>query len=79
MKNIDYILDQLEEFRMVNYRIGAEGLHYCFKHYSSFSEVKDDKFHELREKYLQISDEIQEYVNKKINELEDEVSTHEDI
>ena len=59
MKKIDSLLNQVEELQLVQYRIRAEGLHYCFKHYSSFEEIGDEKFHELRKKYLTISDELE--------------------
>ena len=71
--------EQLEEFEMVRYRMEAEGFHYCFKHYSSFKEVEDEKFHELRRKYLEISHELEEYVHSKISTLRDEIDGLEDI
>ena len=73
MEKIDKLQEQLEEFEMVRYRIENEGFHYCFKHYSSFKEVEDEKFHELRKKYLEISQELEEYVHSKINSLRDEI------
>jgi hypothetical protein len=51
----------------------AEGFHYCFKHYSSFEEVEDEKFHSLRESYIKIADELEEYVKSKIIEIQDEI------
>ena len=79
MEKIDKLHDELEKFEMVRYRMENEGFHYCFKHYSSFKEVEDDKFHELRRKYLEISHEIEEYVHSKINGLRDEIDGLEDI
>ncbi len=74
MEKIDKLHDELEKFEMVRYRMDAEGFHYCFKHYSSFKEVQDEKFHELRRKYLEISHELEEYVHSKINALNDEIN-----
>ncbi len=74
MDKIDKLHDELEKFEMVRYRMDAEGFHYCFKHYSSFKEVQDEKFHELRRKYLEISHELEEYVHSKINALNDEIN-----
>lgn len=65
-------LEQLEEFEMVRYRIEAEGLHYCFKHYSSFEEIEDPKFHELRKAYLAAAEALTEYVDAKLKELNSE-------
>ena len=79
MEKIDKLHDELEKFEMVRYRMDAEGFHYCFKHYSSFKEVQDEKFHELRRKYLEISHELEEYVLSKINTLRGEIDGLEDI
>jgi hypothetical protein len=79
METIDKLHDELEKFEMVRYRMENEGFHYCFKHYSSFKEVQDEKFHELRRKYLEISHELEEYVYSKINTLRDEIDGLEDI
>ena len=74
MEKIDKLHEELENFEMVRYRMENEGFHYCFKHYSSFKEVQDEKFHELREKYLEISHELEGYVHSKINSLNDEIN-----
>ena len=73
MEKIDKLYEQLENFEMVQYRIDVEGLHYCFKHYSSFKRVEDEKFHSLRESYIKIADELEEYVKSKINQIQDEI------
>jgi hypothetical protein len=75
----DQLRDELDKWEMVRYRMENEGFHYCFKHYSSFKEVEDEKFHELRKKYLEISHELEEYVHSKINELRNEIDRLEDI
>jgi hypothetical protein len=73
MEKIDKLHEELENFEMVRYRMEAEGFHYCFKHYSSFKEVKDEKFHELRRKYLEVSEQLENYVSNKIEELNDKI------
>lgn len=60
---------QLEQFETVSYRMRAEGMHYCFENYSSFEEVEDPRFHELREAYLKSARELKNYVDTRINEL----------
>jgi hypothetical protein len=67
---------ELEDWQMVRYRMDNEGVDYCFKHYSSFEEIKDEKFHELRNKFLTSLDEIQNYVDSKINELNDKINEY---
>ena len=78
MEKIDKLYEQLENFEMVRYRMDAEGFHYCFKHYSSFEEVEDEKFHSLRESYIKISEELEEYVKSKIIEIQDEIDNYEE-
>ena len=54
-----------DEWNAVRYRMDNEGIDYCFEHYSSFEEIKDEKFHELRLQFLKYLKEIQNYVNEK--------------
>jgi hypothetical protein len=70
------LYQELEDWQMVRYRMDNEGIDYCFKHYSSFEEIKDEKFHELRNKFLTSLDEIQNYVDGKINELNDKINEY---
>jgi hypothetical protein len=70
------LYQELEDWQMVRYRMDNEGIDYCFKHYSSFEEIKDEKFHELRNKFLTSLDEIQNYVDSKINELNDKINEY---
>ena len=41
-----------------------EGFDYCFRNYSDFKEVKDKKFHELREAYVKAADALQDYIGE---------------
>lgn len=63
--------DLLEEFQNVQYRMKAEGFHYCFNSYNSFTELEDEEFHRLRKAYLEAADKLEKYVEKRIEELED--------
>lgn len=40
----------------------SEGFHYTFCHYSSFHEIKDKKFHELRATYLEAAANLSKYL-----------------
>lgn len=60
--------EEKENWEMVAYRMHAEGFHYCFVNYSSFSEIKDEKFHQLREAYLQVATKLENYVKVKLDE-----------
>jgi hypothetical protein len=65
-------LEELEDWQMVQYRMGNEGIDYCFEHYSSFEEIKDEEFHKLRLEFLESMKKIREYVNDKIESYEEE-------
>ena len=73
MEKIDKLYEQLENFQYVLAKMRDEGFDYCFRHYSSFEEVEDEKFHSLRESYIKISEELEEYVESKINQIQDEI------
>ena len=60
--------EEQDEWNNVRYRMDNEGIDYCFEHYSSFEEIKDEKFHELRLQFLKSLKEIQTYVNEKCQE-----------
>lgn len=64
-------LEEKENWENVKYRMREEGFHYCFASYSDFPDIKDEKFHELRLKYLATAKEIQTYVNAKCEEETD--------
>jgi len=65
-------LEELEDWQMVQYRMDNEGIDYCFEHYSSFEEIKDEEFHKLRLEFLESMKKIREYVNDKIESYEEE-------
>jgi len=66
MKNREELL---ESFESVKYRIREEGIDYCFKHYSDFEDIEDKEFHKLRLAYIKANEEIQEYINVRIEKL----------
>lgn len=64
--------EEFENFAMVEYRMDNEGIDYCFEHYSSFEEIKDEEFHRLRNNFLTSMKEIRNYVENKIKEGREE-------
>ena len=54
MKNLDKL--------QVRTDIDQEGFDYCFTKYSEYQEIKDPKFHELRQTYLEAREELASYV-----------------
>lgn len=64
--------EEFDNWKAVNYRMDDEGIEYCFKHYSRFEEINDEKFHQLREELISKMDEIRQYVNDKLENYEEE-------
>jgi len=60
--------EEKELWESVHYRKEEEGMHYCFVHYSYWEDIKDEKFHELRLKYIEAAKNLEEYINKKVND-----------
>ena len=69
---------EAENWTYLYAKMRDEGFHYCFKHYSSFEEIEDEKFHELRKKYLEIAEELESYVKNKFYEANWEVEYDDD-
>ena len=63
--------EELEDWQAVYYRMDNEGIDYCFEHYSSFEEIKDEEFHKLRLEFLESMRKIREYVKDKIDNYEE--------
>ena len=64
--------EEKEEWEYVYYKMMDEGFHYCFKHYSSFEDIKDEEFHRLRTNYLKSANDLEEYIKNKYTEYVDE-------
>jgi len=63
--------EEREIWESLQYRMKEEGFHYCFKHYSDWSEIEDSEFHRLRLNYLETAQKLQELVNSKLDEEDD--------
>jgi len=64
--------EEFEDWQAVSYRMDNEGIDYCFEHYSSFEEIKDEEFHKLRLEFLDSMKKIREYVKDKIGNYEED-------
>ena len=71
--NIKQLEESLDNFRSVQYRIGNEGIDYCFEHYSSFEEIEDEEFHKLRLEFLESMRKLKSYVDNKIEVLSEQI------
>jgi predicted ABC-type exoprotein transport system permease subunit len=69
----DQLRDELDKWERVQYRMSEEGIEYCFRHYSSFSDIKDEGFHSKRRKLLNLMVEMEQYVADKMTEVEDKI------
>jgi hypothetical protein len=76
--NREELEDQLGHWSNVNYRMDNEGFEYCFKHYSSFSEIKDEEFHNLRLTMLTQMENMRKLVSDKIEEIQYTIDELED-
>lgn len=56
-----------KDARHVLHRIDWEGFDHCFMNYSNWEEVKDERFHELRTRYVEAASELQRYVHSSAN------------
>ncbi len=63
--------EEYEDWTMVQYRMDNEGIEYCFEHYSSFEEIKDEEFHKLRNELLESMRKIRHYVENKIESYDE--------
>lgn len=52
-----------EEKQDVCNTVDCEGFDYAFRDYSSFDEIKDNKFHDLRTKYIVAAEKLEEYID----------------
>ena len=64
--------EELENWESVHYRMDNEGMDYCFEHYSSFEEIKDEEFHKLRLDLIDNMKKIRKYVEDKIESYEED-------
>jgi len=71
---LDKLLEELEKWEGVRYRIKSEGVEYCFIKYSSFEEIEDEEFHVKRQKLIGLIAEMKDYIQQKITEVEDKIS-----
>lgn len=53
-----------EEKENIVEMVDVEGFDYAFRFYSEFKEIKDKRFHELREAYKKAANELEEYINQ---------------
>lgn len=59
---------QSDLFDNVADSIDNEGFDYCFRHYSSFTDIVDSEFHRLRERYIAAANELGDYVAEHVTE-----------
>ncbi len=52
----------IEDKEDLKFKIDQEGFDYAFREYSSFEEIKDPKFHQLRKEYVAIAKALEDYI-----------------
>lgn len=53
-----------EDAKYVLSTIDNEGFDYCFNNYSSFDEISDEEFHNLRKAYLASGEALLKYLKE---------------
>lgn len=53
-----------EESQYILYRIHDEGFDYTFDGYSGWKDIKDEKFHNLRQLYLSAKENLKLYLEE---------------
>jgi hypothetical protein len=71
-EELEKLDEELENWNAVSYRMDNEGIDYCFEHYSSFKEIKDEEFHKLRLEFLDSMRKIRKYVEDKIESYDND-------
>ena len=65
--------EELENWEAVKYRMKAEGIEYCFRHYSNFEEIDDEAFHLLRMFIVESMEKMETLINDRIDKLETQI------
>ncbi|MCK9447256.1 hypothetical protein M0Q50_10435 [bacterium] len=78
-KTEDELINLLEDWEQVKYRMEEEGFDYCWSYYSNFKEIEDEEFHKLRKLYIEISEKLEKYVEDKVEEVKEQLDNFEDI
>lgn len=76
-KELFFLEKELEKYQKVVYRIKNEGVGYTFKHYSSFKEIEDEEFHNLRKNLIDCINLMDEYLKNKIDDLEEKIEVND--
>ena len=71
-------VQEAENWTYLHTKMGDEGFHYCFKHYSDFEEIEDEEFHKLRKQYLESAELLEKYIQNKYYEANWEVEFDDD-
>jgi DNA-directed RNA polymerase subunit F len=74
----DQLRDERDKWVMVQYRMEDEGMEYCFRHYSSFSEIQDEEFQTLKNQLLELMGRMDQMVTNKIEELDNQINNLEE-
>lgn len=62
-------MTQKEEWESLAYKLSEDGLDYAVLVYSNWEEIKDKDFHELRKRYEDAAEQLENYINNKLDDL----------
>jgi len=58
-------LNEGYDYEYLQYKIEDEGFDYAICYYSNWKHLEDEKFHELRDKFIEAKRELQTYIKTK--------------
>lgn len=64
------MMEEQNDYEYIQSKISHEGFDYCFDGYSDWKEVKDEKFHNLRNAYLKSKQALENYLEMKAKDPE---------
>ena len=73
-----FLRDERDKWVMVQYRMEDEGMDYCFRYYSSFSEIQDEEFQTLKNQLVELMGRMDQMVANKIEELDNQINNLEE-
>jgi len=65
------VIKQEEEWRLLHHKMGSEGFSYCFVDYSHWNDIKDESFHVLKNNFVKAQEELESYIEDKIEQLDE--------
>jgi hypothetical protein len=63
--------EERDNWELLNFKMDSEGFDYCFRKYSSWSEIEDETLHQLIDQYVEMAEKLENYISEKFQEAID--------